>query len=561
MDSPLNYQHRGRALGFRFWAGLFFATGLWLCPIWLGPTPAVPPLLWGGAGLGLWLWFTPKGHHAIGLAVTADPLLAGLTGLLLSLGIMVLWRSQNLANALAANLCLLAIGLAAYLGKVLAAQGKAHLIAWAWLLAGLVNSALALIQYAGGTLEAAGTAFGFLRQRNNMAGLCTVAWAALLYLSQRHLLRLKWALPMSSCLMAALAATTSRTGFLQLTLLASLLLVGLYKHKSSRLAILCLASLASYAIAAWLLPQWIGSGENVMLRVLETTSTSAEGLQLQDSRKQLWDNTWRVAAQHPLWGVGWRELAYSLHMTDFGAAARFGSQADNAHNLPLQLAAELGIPFAALWLCACAGCVLCMARRTWLAQQDGLKTRSLLGSLLGWAALLALGIHSLLEYPLWYAPFQIALGLAVGLIMTNSQPTPQQTLEATSQPPAWGFSQISGAALLLFCAYAAFDYHRVSQLFLANADRSVLYKTNAMASAERSWLFASQVRFAKLFATPVTAVNAAQMWSLGQQVIHFSPEARVFKTLIAAGEWLAPTDANVAAQLVVLKRQLLFIER
>jgi hypothetical protein len=59
----------------------------------------------------------------------------------------------------------------------------------------------------------------------------------------------------------------------------------------------------------------------------------------------------------------------------------------------------------------------------------------------------------------------------------------------------------------------------------------------------------------------VTSENAPQIWALGQQVIHFSPEPRVFKTLIAAGEWLAPTDADVAAQLVVLKRQLLFIER
>jgi hypothetical protein len=231
----------------------------------------VPPLLWGGAGLGLWLWLclTPTAFPVIGPAVNTDPLLVVLTGLLLSLGMMVLWRSQNLANALATNLCLLAIGLAAYLGKVLAAQGKVQLIAWAWLLAGLINCALALIQYAGATPEAAGTAFGFLRQRNNMASLCTLAWAALLYLSQRHSLRLKWALPLSGCLMAALAATTSRTGFLQLTLLASLLLIGLCKYKSSRLAILCLASLASYAIAAWLLPQSIGSGESVALRVLD----------------------------------------------------------------------------------------------------------------------------------------------------------------------------------------------------------------------------------------------------------------------------------------------------
>jgi O-antigen ligase len=497
-----------------------------------------------------------------GLTHHADPLLVGLTGLLFGLGIMVLWRSPMLANALAAHWCLLAIGLAVHLGTILAKQGKVQLIAWAWLLAGLINSVLALAQYAGVTLEPAGTAFGFLRQRNNMASLCTLAWVALLYLSLRHRLRLKWGLPMTSCLMAALAATSSRTGFLQLILLTSLLLIALCKHKSLRLVLFCLASLASYAIAAWLLPQWIGSGESVMLRVLETTSSSANGLQLQDTRKQLWDNTWHIATQHPLWGVGWRELAYSLHMTDFGADARFGSQADNAHNLPLQLAAELGIPFAVVWLCACAGCLVGMARRTWLVQQGGLEATSLLG----WAVLLVLGVHSLLEYPLWYAPFQITLGLAAGIILANTQPSTQlDWTSSTPQPlhqlrPA-RFSRIGGAVLLLFCTYAAFDYHRISQLFLPSADRSELYKTNAMASAEKSWLFANQVRFAKLFAAPVTAANAEQIWVLGQQVIHFSPEVRVYKALITAGELLAPDDPNIAAQVLVLKRQLSLIER
>jgi Virulence factor membrane-bound polymerase, C-terminal len=185
---------------------------------------------------------------------------------------------------------------------------------------------------------------------------------------------------------------------------------------------------------------------------------------------------------------------------------------------------------------------------------------------LGWAVLLVLGVHSLLEYPLWYAPFQITLGLAAGIILANTQPRTQlDWTSSTPQPlhqlrPA-RFSRIGGAVLLLFCTYAAFDYHRISQLFLPSADRSELYKTNAMASAEKSWLFANQVRFAKLFAAPVTAANAEQIWVLGQQVIHFSPEVRVYKALITAGELLAPDDPNIAAQVLVLKRQLSLIER
>jgi hypothetical protein len=530
----------------RLWASLALATALWLCPLWINPTPVVPPLLWGGICLGLWQLLTPPS----GASSTNQPL----TFLLATLGLMLTWRSASGANALAAWVCLLAIGLSAHLGRTLVAQTKADLIAWAWLLAGLINSGLALIQYAGWTAEPAGTAFGFIRQRNNMASLCMLATAALFYLCYQSQRSLRWAAPCGALLMAALAATASRTGFLQLVLLSGLLLLGFMRCKR-RLAVLCLVCLVSYALAAWLLPQLIGSGESVVLRVLGTASSSADGLQLQDSRKPLWSNTWAVAVQHPLWGVGWRELAYSLQITDFGAAARFGYQADNAHNLPLQLAAELGLPFAALWLSAFALYVLYRARSTWLARQEDWQATSLLG----WTALIVLGVHSLLEYPLWYAPYQVALGLALGLVAHGSH------VRGTGREP-WilafaGMTVGAGVALILFCIYAAFDYHRVSQLFKPADQRSAFYQTNTLRSAEGSWLFASQVRFAKLLMMTVTPDNAQEAWQLGQQVIHFSPEPRVFKVLIAAGTLLAPHDLIIQKELAILQRQLVLIGR
>jgi O-antigen ligase len=557
VDSPLIQPQWGALTGRQVADGLsfFLSIAVWLCPFWLGPTPAVWPLLWGGSCLGLWLLLTPR--------VNLNALDRWLVGLLGSLAVMVAWRSQFGPHALAAALCLLAIGLATCLSQALTTQGKAHWMAWAWLIAGLVNSVMALTQYTGVTLEAAGTAFGFLRQRNNMATLCTLAWAALLSLSYHGKLRLQWAVLASAALMAALAATASRTGFLQLMVLTCLWLTPVFLRPRALIArtvlshvALCLASLVSYAFAVWLLPQLIGSGETLVQRVLDTASASPGGVQLHDSRQQLWDNTWRVATQHPLWGVGWRELAYSLHMADFGVAERFGSQADNAHNLPLQWAAELGIPFALLWTGALVGYLFYRADKAWSARHQLLEGYSLLG----WAVILVLAIHSLLEYPLWYAPFQIALGLALGLIHSPHSRSPHSMPQHKSlqcDTP----SRLGGAALILFCTYAAFDYHRVSQLFLKAEDRSALYQSNTGLKADRSWLFANQVRFAKLLATPVTAQNAESMWVLGQQVIHFSPEPSVFKALIAAGTFLAPTDTHIAAQLVVLRRQLLLIER
>ena len=42
---------------------------------------------------------------------------------------------------------------------------------------------------------------------------------------------------------------------------------------------------------------------------------------------------------------------------------------------------------------------------------------------MAWAVLAVIGLHSLLEYPLWYGPFQIAFGLCLAwLWLTGRRP-------------------------------------------------------------------------------------------------------------------------------------------
>ena len=38
-----------------------------------------------------------------------------------------------------------------------------------------------------------------------------------------------------------------------------------------------------------------------------------------------------------------------------------------------------------------------------------------------WAVLAAIGLHSLVEYPLWYGPFQIAAAISVGLLWATRE--------------------------------------------------------------------------------------------------------------------------------------------
>ncbi|MDI9334001.1 MAG: Wzy polymerase domain-containing protein [Cytophagales bacterium] len=482
----------------------------------------MPSFLWAGAGFGLLLLLHLHSAQSSWLKRTAQEPQRLFLCLLLSLGCMIALRSATLQNTLAAALCLASIGFAAMLA---AQQNKATVatwMAWSWLWAGLINTTWALAQYFGWTTEPLlGMAFGYLRQRNNFATLCSLALIGLLYLWHERHIRAPLIALATALLLAGLAASTSRTSFLQCAvLLASVL----YLHKQYRRQFLLIA--LGYVFLTAALPFLIGSPESMGTRLLGTTS----GGHFQDSRRILWDNVLALIHQQPLLGVGWRELDLALHLADFGAATRFPGQVDNAHNLPLQFAAELGIPCAALWLTALLWLII--RNKPWQARAPE--------QLLGWGILLMIGIHSLLEYPLWYAPFQIATGFAAGLVFTR--PPSQALFHLASQgkaPVILILQGLAGIGLIVFSAYAAFDYHRVHQLFIADAARSSVYRTKTLAQAEASWLFAAQVRYAKLSTTPLTKDNAQQMHRLAEQVLHFSPEPWVFQKLSDAADLAA----------------------
>ena len=55
---------------------------------------------------------------------------------------------------------------------------------------------------------------------------------------------------------------------------------------------------------------------------------------------------------------------------------------------------------------------------------------------------------------------------------------------------------------LAAAAYAAWDYHRISQLYLAPESRNAAYRSDTLAKVRHSWLFSNQVRFAELMLTP-----------------------------------------------------------
>jgi O-antigen ligase len=396
-------------------------------------------------------------------------------------------------------------------------------LALGWALAAVLSVGMGLVQYFGWSHTFSpwvfsfgpGEAFGNLRQRNHFATLTSIGLLSLLWWwAQVHS---RWAQVLVAvavvCLALGNATSGSRTGLMQWVLVAVLALAWARSAQSvvqRQVAVLALGAAAVYGVAVWFMP-WL----------LETTtgfsSTGLLGRLGEEAgcatRSTLYANVLHLIAQHPWAGWGWGELGYA-HLTTLYPGERFCDILDNAHNLPLHLAVELGVPVAVL-------CTLGLGVWVWQAkpwrETDAARQ-------LAWGVLTVIGLHSLLEYPLWYGPFQMAVALALWV------------LYAPKIASISGFSQmiqgLAATVLIGVLAYAIWDYWRVSQLYLEPAQRAPAYQAGTLEKVRNSVFFQDQVRFAELSTTTLNKQNAQHVHDLALQVLHFSPEASVMQKLI-----------------------------
>lgn len=453
------------------------------------------------------------------------------------------------AWACAAGLLLLRAGA----GPGATRQDWVRIVAGAWLAAAGISAVIGLLQYFGVTgwlgwwvnHTEPGSAYGNLRQRNQFASLMNIGLVALLWQATQSSPhqgvwrsgRFGLALALALLLGAGNAASSSRTGLFQLLMVVALALVWQRRARRQRAATpaasawlwVLLAAVLSYAVANWALP-WLAG--------LDPWNSSAwarlrSGDAVCASRLTLWGNVLHLIAQKPWLGWGWGELDYA-HFITLYPGARFCDILDNAHNLPLHLAVELGLP-ATLLLC---GGSLWLA---WRAQpwREPDATRQM-----AWAVLAVIALHSLLEYPLWYGPFQMAAGLSVWLLL------PVKSQQHRGLAP---YLQATSAGMLLtFCALAGWQYHLASQIYLPTEQRAPAYRSDTLEKTRHVLLFQNQLRFAELTLTELTRANAAQMNRLAKDLLHFSPEARVAVIVIDSARLLG-REAEAAFYLARLQ--------
>ncbi|MDE2604322.1 MAG: O-antigen ligase C-terminal domain-containing protein [Burkholderiales bacterium] len=390
-----------------------------------------------------------------------------------------------------------------------------------FLSAASVSAVLGLVQYFGlspwfapwANIAQAGEAYANLRQPNQYATLCWVGGAVVLFGTVP--LRRPVAAGLLALLAAGSAASVSRTGMLQGLVLTVLAALWAGPARRERLQLCALAVLAYF-------------GATVLLPVLLDLTTGAMpartlwgrmgGGEPCSSRIVLWSNVLHLVAMKPWTGWGWGELDFA-HFDTLYAGPRFCDILDNAHDLPLHLAVELGVPLAAL---ACVGALAWAWRqRPWREAEPRRQ--------LAWAVAALILLHSLLEYPLWYGPFQIAFGASLGWLLAAPA-----SAGARSRLPALAGGALMAAAL----GYAAWDYARVTQIYIALEERLVPWADDTLGQVRRSWLFSGQARFAEITLEAPDQSNAQRLYALALDVLHYSPEPRVIERAIESATLL-----------------------
>lgn len=418
----------------------------------------------------------------------------------------------------------------------------------AWLVAALISALFGLLQYFGVAAVFApwvnvtevGEAFANLRQRNQFATLTNMGLAVLLCWSMAGRLKATSAgtlpttvpcrrhLLITAAVLLALgnAVSSSRTGAVQLGLMLALTWVwrrsggprpGGDRHQWFVLG----AALLAYVAGILVLPTLasLGSSAGGILARLH------EGDPHCISRLTLWSNVVHLIQQRPWFGWGWGELDYA-HFVTLYPGQRFCDILDNAHNLPLHLAVELGIPLSAA-LCG-LGLWWVWRARPW-CETDATRQ-------LAWTVLALILLHSMLEYPLWYGPFQLAFGLSVFLLWPKAHQLDVAPHARRLRPTA--VPTLLAIVLGTSVAYAGWDYRRISQIYLTPAQRAPAYRVDTLEKIRDSWLFRDQVRFAELTMSTVTPENAAYIHGLATDLLHFSPEARVVEKLLESAALL-----------------------
>jgi O-antigen ligase len=384
-----------------------------------------------------------------------------------------------------------------------------------------------------------GRAVGNLRQPNHLASVLLWAMVAAVWLyedAQRRSAAVIWGTAgVAMGLLLGLVLTASRTGAAGVLVLAAW---GLLDRRLTRATRIGLAvSPFVYAAIWWTVDAALASDGAAFAG---SQRLAQEGLST--SRWAIWANTLELIGMHPWMGVGVGEFNFAWTLTEF-SRPRPQEFFDHSHNLVLQLWVELGLPLGTLVL-ALLGYALWRAFRAPACAPDA---RTALMQRCAFMIVLLALMHSMLEYPLWYAHFLFPVAFFWGICLARPQLAASAGVtsvqaggaDAGAAAPTglarrgWGTLAI-GAALMAGGVLMLVDYLRVVPIFDPPARAAPL--PERIAAGQRSWFFAHHADYALVttYKEPVRTLDDFR------RPTHFLLDARLMQAwaeaLAAAGD-------------------------
>lgn len=405
-----------------------------------------------------------------------------------------LWTGLPLSLALSSSAMLAAATLLLFGAQGLndrARQLWFEVFCWGLLIAGLLSLVVSLVQvfapqFADGNVIARsgvpGRAVGNMRQPNHLASLLMWSCVAAVYLGLPG--RLKpfgraWVLPsILFGLIFAVVLSGSRTGVIGVAILA--IWGGLDRRLPRAARFSLLATPVMLALCWWLVAAWSASSG----QALGVESRLAEGAG-SPSRIAILSNALALLKQHPWLGVGWGEFNLAWTMSEF--PTRPVAFFDHCHNLPMQLAVELGLPLSLTVLGLLSWSLWRALRMSMQAQDAGQALMRRCAFML----VLMIGLHSLLEYPLWYAYFLLPTAFAFGLALGRPDGQPQRDPEVEGLPRLLA---VTGVVLMLGTAIAVWDYQRVVVIYSPSETAAPL--PERIHAGQKSLFFSTQADYA-----------------------------------------------------------------
>lgn len=292
-----------------------------------------------------------------------------------------------------------------------------------------------------------------LAQPNQLALLLCFGIASLWWLNQRKCLNNLISFFVAMALVFGLVLTQSRIAWIILPLFLLFASSGLFGQQRKSFWLL-LALFTLYILLTWYLPEISSMLGYSSGSVVERVSGRSE-------RTVLSEQAIEMIRMHPWLGIGWAK--FGAYQVQIGADFSPSIYAEHSHNLVLNLAAELGLPFAIVFF----GGILVWLVKVCCTKQMRLNTEISLALLF----FIAVGVHSLVEFPLWYTFVLLPIALLLGMVH-------QHRWQARWQISRTYLVFISIGGLIATAAFT-YDYQRTVEGFQAFRQTSDFAKVDS----------------------------------------------------------------------------------